>query len=323
MKNINIKFAITLICLAVVLFLATWVIFSCTPTAYADSEVEVVLAPVSNLKDNATAGVSTLKLNHKGTSEDIYIPESYYIKDIRKIEFLADFYSVSYCDTEFYYMGTDLKTTTVSFADGVNPSPDVRLTLKDDVTATIEGALVTNDYTIKLIGYNQSGTQVYVRATINDNSYYGFVPVDSFKPFTVPYHPIAQAERDELIADIPEPVIPGGDIVPNTSLALRIILIIGIAVPAVIIALLLFKPTKSTKRMLNNKRKDEYDYDDPRRRDRADDLYSGRDRADDLYSGRDRADDRYADRRDNYDDRYAPRRNDRYDDRYDNDRYNR
>lgn len=307
MKNINIKFAITLICLAVVLFLATWVIFSCTPTAKAGSEVEVVLAPVSNLKNNATAGVSTLKLNHKGTSEDIYIPESYYIKDIRKIEFLADCYSVSYCDDEFYYMGTDLQTTVVSFNDGVSTSPDVRLTLKDGTTAMVEGNVITNEYTIKLVGYNQNATQVYVRATINDNSYYGFVSIDSFLPFTVPYHPIAQAEREQLIADIPEPIVPGGDIVPNTSLALRIILIIGIAVPAVIIALLLFKPTKSTKRMLNNKRKDEYDYDDPRRRDRADDRY----------------DDKYADRRPDYDDRYAPRRDDRYDDRYDNDHYNR
>lgn len=317
MKNINVKFAITLICLAVVLFLATWVIFSCTPTAYADSEVEVVLAPVSNLKDNATAGVSTLKIRSYDIDDDIYIPESYYLSNPVEVPGRQDRYFVDYCGTQFVLVDANLQTTTISFAEGVSPNPDVRLTLKDDVTAMVEGTLVTNEYTIKLVGYNQSGTQVYVRAMLNDGSLYGFVPVDSFKPFTVPYHPIAQAERDELIADIPEPVVPSGDIVPNTSLALRIILIIGIAVPAVIIALLLFKPTKSTKRMLNNKRKDEYDYDDPRRRDRADDRYSNRD---DRYPNRD---DRYADHRPDYDDRYAPRRDDRYDDRYDNDRYNR
>ncbi len=311
MKNINIKFAITLICLAVVLFLATLVIFSCTPIAKADSEIEVAQAPVSNLKGNEFAGVSTLKLNRSDTPEDIYIPESYYVTDIQKMEFLENGYSVRYCDENFYYIGSPLQTATVSFKEGVSTNPDVRLMLKDGVNVTVQGAVLTNEYTIKLIGYNQDASQVYVRATINDHSYYGFAPIDSFQPFNVPYHPIAQAERDKLATDIPEPTIPGGDIVPNTSLALRVILIIGIAVPAVIIALLLFKPSKSTKRILNNKRKDEYDYDDPRRRNRADDRYA------------DRRDDRYAPRDERYDNRndYGDRYDDRYDDR--NNRYGR
>lgn len=316
MKNINIKFAITLVCLAVVLFLATLVIFSCTPIAKAESEVEVVLAPVSNLKDNAYAGVSTLKIRSYDIDEDIYIPESYYLSNPSKVPGRKDRYFVDYCGTQFVLEDADLQTTTVSFAESVSPNPDVRLTIKDDATVTVEGTTITNDYTIKLVGYNHDGSQIYVRATLNDGSLYGFVPTDSFVPFNVPYHPIAQAEREELLADIPEPIIPGGEIVPNTSLALRVILIIGIAVPAVIIALLLFKPSKSTKRMLNNKRKDEYDYDDPRRRDRADDRYSPRD---DRYPNNDdrdidRRDDRYSNR--DYDDRYAPRRDDRYDDRY-------
>lgn len=78
----------------------------------------------------------------------------------------------------------------------------------------------------------------------------------------------------------PAPDPEKGDIIPNTSLALRIILIIGIAVPAIIIAILLFKPSKNDRTqgksvMRSERRKNDFDYDSSRTY--RDDRYDSRD----------------------------------------------
>lgn len=104
---------------------------------------------------------------------------------------------------------------------------------------------------------------------LDGDALFGFAPRDSFEDFVVPYHPITQAERDRLINSKPAPDPEKGDIIPNTSLALRIILIIGIAVPAIIIAILLFKPSKNDRTqgksvMRSERRKNDFDYDSSR-----------------------------------------------------------
>lgn len=97
---------------------------------------------------------------------------------------------------------------------------------------------------------------------------------------------------------------------PEDNNIVRIILIVGIVVPALIIIVLLFKPN-------NPKNKSSYDYNRNRGFDGGASPYdSQRDRYDERdYYRNDRYDDR--DRRDRYDerDRYDRRRDDRYDDR--------
>lgn len=198
--------------------------------AYADSTQNVLIAPVSNLEGNAYAIASTLELTNG--DDTFLIPESYYITDISSKAVVPQYYQVKYCGMDFYFKAeTRPSTSTVTFQDGVSPSPDLRLTLKAE-SLQLSGVEITADYTIKFLGYHTTdSTQICVVAMLDGDALFGFAPRDSFEDFVVPYHPITQAERDRLINSKPAPDPEKGDIIPNTSLALRIILIIGIAVP--------------------------------------------------------------------------------------------
>ncbi len=284
--------------------------------AYADSTQEVLVAPVSNLEGNAYAGASTLCLMH--ANDKFYIPESYYIY-LSGASNIGQYYPVVYCgfNQDFYYASETTPTCSpVVFADGVSPFPDVRLTLKDE-SLTFNGLEINSDYTIKFLGYHtEDADLIYIVAMLDGSTYFGFASLDSFEEFVVPYHPIAQAERDRLIASKQKPDPDKGDIIPNTSLALRIVLIIGIAVPAIIIAILLFKPSKNDRSqgksvMRKERRRDEFDYDSARTYreggydSRYDTRYDSR-RSDPRYDSQDeqRHDSRYDSRPD---DRYDPR----------------
>lgn len=279
--------------------------------AYADSTQEVLVAPVSNLEGNAYAVASALELTNG--DDTFLIPESYYISEISQKTAVPQYYQVKYCGMNFYFKAESRpQTSTVTFSDGVSLSPDVRLTLTAE-SLSLSGIEITSDYTIKFLGYHPTDTtQIYVVAMFDGSSYCGFASRDSFEEFAVPYHPIAQAERDRLIASKPEPDPDKGDIIPNTSLALRIVLIIGIAVPAIIIAILLFKPSKNDRSqgksvMRKERGRNEFDYDSTRTY-REDDRYDSRydSRRDPRYDSQDdqRRDSRYDSRPD---DRYDPR----------------
>lgn len=105
------------------------------------------------------------------------------------------------------------------------------------------------------------------------------------------------------------PVIDGGNFTSNTSVGLRIVIIIGIAIPAILIVILLFKPSKNERRYSKNsvrsgRGRDDFDYDDSRsyrRRERDERDERDYDRRDDRDYRSDRRDDRDYDRR--YDDR--------------------
>lgn len=237
---------------------------------YADSTQEVVYAPVSDLENNEYAGASSIVLMTIDETP-FYIPESYYVSDVtRKI---ADYYQVNYCgfsDTFYIKSESAPKTTSVTFQDGVALSPDVRLTIKEGINIILDGKMLTNEYTIKLLGYHtEDASQIFIVASYNNEHVFGFANIGSFDNFVVPYHPIAQAERDELIASKFTPDPDSGDIIPNTSLSLRVILIIGICVPAIIIAFLLFKPSKAERTqgkntLRKNRNRGDFDYDCPR-----------------------------------------------------------
>lgn len=298
-----------IIIVCALLALISAVLFTPADIALADTTVEVVKAPVSNLEGNATAGKSTIKIYDGSTP--FYIPESYFIFIKEKVG-PTEYYYVEYANQSFYIHEEDIIATTQISNTETDLYPDVRLTLKSDVVVTLGSTTITNDYTIKLLGYNEDATQIYVIATLNNSPVSGFISIDSFEAFSVPYQKKTQAERDALLAAKEEPLFPiGGNLTPNTSVALRIIIIIGIAVPTVLIVLLLFKPSKNEKRYAKNSVKssrgrDDLDYDDSR-------SYRRRDERD--YDDRD---DRNYDRRDRRDDRDYDRRYDRdYDDRDD------
>lgn len=268
MKKVALIIPSIVLCVALALTVLAGVLLPCT-IAYAASEKDVVLATVSNLEGNEYPLASTIALYNE--SEGFYIPESYYVTDVvqrQAINYI--YYTVQYCGQEFLCQdGTLPAASKVAFDDGVSPYPDVTLTIASE-SIDLKGTAVTNDYTIKFLGYHLTdSTQIYVMATYNGEKKFGFVSKDAFSAFVVPYHPVAQAERNRILEN-KKPVEPkGGDIVPNTSLALRIVLIIGIAVPAVIIVILLFKPSKhdvsdGKNQLRRSRRKDEFDYDSSR-----------------------------------------------------------
>ncbi|MDE5600974.1 MAG: hypothetical protein K2J16_00565 [Clostridia bacterium] len=310
--------------------------------AKADSTVTVIKAPVSNLEDNAYAGKSTIMVFDKNNIQFFYIPESYYLCSPVDPNANSPFesthsiyYDINYCDIgdTFCLCNTDLHTpyelpatTQITVSEGESLFPDVRLTLKGDEEVELGSSIITNDFTIKLLGYNEDGSEVYASATYNGISKYGFIPVDSLEPFTVPYQQRAQTERDTLLAAKNKPVLPNGSFTPpdNSSVALRVVLVIGIAIPSIIIVLLLFKPSKDEKRYaktsVRRERNDRIDYDEPRDSRRHSNYHYEYDDEREYDRGYSRRDRDY-DRRDDYDrgydrdDRYnRPRRD--YDERY-------
>lgn len=268
MKKVAMLISSIVLCVALALAILAGVLLPCS-IVYAASEKDVVLATISNLEGNEYPVASTVALYLEG--DGFYIPESYYVTYVKKVTAIdITYYTVTYCGKEFSCKDSSLPSVSkVSFDDGISPYPDVTLTIVGE-SLVLNGNTVTNDYTIKFLGYHLTdGAQIFVMATYDGNTVYGFAQKDAFNTFVVPYHPIAQAERERIISSKLPPEPKSGDIVPNTSLALRIVLIIGIALPAVIIVVLLFKPSKNDvsggkNQLRRARKKDEFDYDSSR-----------------------------------------------------------
>ncbi len=307
MKKSVIKFS-SVIFVCFLILAAGSMIFIPSEIAAADSTVEVIEAAVSNLESNATAGKSALKIVSPTNDKAIYIPESYFLQ--YEGIYAGDIHKVTYAGETFYYQGEPtLKQITV--ADDELLSPDVTLKLKEGADVKIGIFQLTDEYTIKFLGFNETGTEIYVSAIRDGNSpILNFIPADCVETFTIPYQRKAQIARDELLASKEDPpVIDGGNFTSNTSVGLRIVIIIGIAIPAILIVILLFKPSKNERRYSKNsvrsgRGRDDFDYDDSRsyrRRERDERDEREYDRRDDRDYRSDRRDDRDYDRR--YDDR--------------------
>lgn len=319
MKKVLAKTCI-IVMLAALVFLAAFICVHQTNIAFAEDTVKVVKASAGNLASNAYAGKSAVKIYYGDNA--FYIPESYFVQ-VKKQLGPSGYYSVSYCGEEFY-IESGFDSETISVSENENLSPDVRLTLKSDVNLMINNKSITNDYTIKLLGYSEDGNEIFASATLNGDTIYGFIPKSYLEAFNVPYQKRAQAKREAILSAKTTPEISDGNISPNTSLALRIVLIIGITVPAVIIVILLFKPSKDdrrrSKRAVRRERGGDIDYDESRSyrhsNDRYDDYdrrpYDRREGYDRSYDRNDR--DRDYDRDRSYDRGYDP------DDRYYDDR---
>ena len=229
-------------------------------------------------------------------------------------------------DTAFYVNATDLEpswvldSATVEIPD--SPTPQVTLTAVADASywdSWLRGD--PENYTFALVGYTDSSKSgVYFIATPKSGSlrFYDDAPLDAFTAFTVPLHSDDAARLEQLqAAQVPE---GDGTIEPPDlgSDSIRIALIIGMAVPVVIIALLLFKPSRAKggdrKELRRGGRRpaaSPVDYD----RDRS--YGDGRDRYERGYRDYERNDYYEREARRDYDRGYDDRRNDYpdYDDR--------
>ncbi|MBQ9276352.1 MAG: hypothetical protein IJ226_02010 [Clostridia bacterium] len=326
--------AVLIVSIAVAVILLTALcIYVPAFTAYADDEQAeetittmcIKIAP-SDLEHNAYSSPTTVAVKDFDTDETIfYLPDSYFLTGVvyRKIaKFDFEYYEFSYAglDTSKWYIdySETLSVESVTFTADETPFPDIRLTLID-TGATIyldNDTVLTNEYTIKFIGFNETGDEFYISATKDGVTKYAMVGKTLFTDSYIPYQARTQEAREQLLKEIAA-TPKAGDIVPNTSKTLRIILIIGICIPAALIVILLFKPTRgSQKRTLARERgRDEFDYDERReyRRDRYDDRRDARDdRRDDRRDYRDdRRDDYRDDRRDYRDERRDDYRDDR------------
>lgn len=246
--------------------------------AYAETVSKTVIkAMVSNLEGNEFAAASAVRVLEQDGTRKFFMPESYFL--VVEGHVADSYYSVEYAGAKFYVAMNDLALvpSEENFDADEVLSPDVKLTLAEGVdVASIEGMdaqlkKMDPSYEIKFLGYGENDQEglIYIMATpAEGKSIFGFIPASAFEEFHVPYQARAQAERDELIAqkEALQPAPGPGDLpAPTGSLALKIILIIGISLPALIIVILLFVPSSrgSYVRKTRGASSDGRDYDDP------------------------------------------------------------
>lgn len=103
------------VCLAVCVLVCVLVLLPLS-VAQADSSMSVVVAPVSNLEGNATAGASSIKL--MGDYE-FYIPESYYLTNVKRA--FDNYYAATYCGFEFFLSRSPLRKRPPSLSKTAYP----------------------------------------------------------------------------------------------------------------------------------------------------------------------------------------------------------
>ena len=294
--------------------------------ALADDAVSYVYIAPADLKNNEFAGQTQVAVKDNGNGETLfYLVESYYYPVVKQITLGTTYYTLDIQGVDAVVMADDtmIIDTLPSGANADNILPQ-NLLLKEGITLSIKGQTVdTRDgWTVKLIGVND--VNFFVQCSKDDITVCGSALKDNFTSSNVQYHPIALAEREGLLNQTPDNGTIGGNNSTDKSVILRIVLIIGIAVPAIIIAIMIFKPGRASERSnydrhaMRTRREEEMDYDRDRSYDRERD-YSRRQPYDDRNYRDDRGyDNRYDDRRDRgYDDRRRDDRDDRGYDRYD------
>lgn len=282
--------------------------------AVADDTISYVYVAPADLKNNEYAGQSTVEVKDNDSGDTLfYLIESYYYPVKKTVALGTTYYSLQIEGTNAVIVdGTNIIDALPQNATEENALPS-NLLLKDGITFSIgEHNIDTrNGWTVKLIGVN--GDDFFVQASKDDVVVCGLSAKSNFTSSNVAYHPIDLAKREGLIGATPDGEVDG-DKGSNKSLILRIVLIIGIAIPAIIIAIMIFKPGRASARTnydrhaMRTRREEEIDYDRDRSYDRERD-YSRRA----SYDDRDYRDRYERDRDDRRDDRN--RRDDRYDDR--------
>lgn len=304
MKNF-LKISALIVVLTLALTLSLGIICYSADVAYADNEVLYAYAAPSDLAANETAGASRVAVydQYDGTVM-FYLIESYYypVKTL--------FYTTDLVGLGIDGLNGNIKLEELPSAPATNSAVSAENALPSAINTVgniaIDGTIINSaeGWTVKPIGI--LGDDFFVQAMKDSTTVFGLAPKTSFTETTIKYHPIAQAERNALIAEAPANDDNSNatvDAPAKTSTALRVVLIIGIAIPAVIIAILLFKPNRNErgyddKREMRRRERDSVDYDRDREyRERED--YDRRPDYDREYRERGRRDDDYD--RDRYD----------------------
>ncbi len=308
------KISAMILVLTVALTLTLGLISYSSSVAFADdNDLYAYVAP-SNLTGSECAEKSAVPV-YPTTGIKIamfYLIESYYYPVV-ETNFTNEIMMLDLDGLDAYIDVKDLPTAPArnSAVSSDNALPSA---INTNGGVQIGGVTVNSaeGWTVKPIGLTDDG--FFVQAMKDSQIVFGAAPKTAFIQNAIPYHPIAQAERDSLVAETPadesEESVSSSS---KSSVALRVVLIIGIAIPAVIIAILLFKPRRNDrsyddKREMRKREQVDYDRDreyherdDVRRRDYDDDYYRGyNDDRDyrDRYSDRD-----YRDRDRDYRDR--------------------
>ncbi len=279
--------------LAAAFIFAAALLFAPQTASAADGATQYIMQNPSDgeLLANASPSVSEIEVFDISKKIIFRIPKSYYLKITG--DAFGDYYIVNipFIDTDFYVDNSNVQNmlhTGVSFASEGTAYPsasELNINLKDGVSVMLtDGTTVTSSrengqnggYTIKYLGeYPQSvgetATENRILAAFKKGGEekFGYISKSDVLDYKLPYQANAEARRNQLIAEQNKPdtgITDGGNIVPNTSKTLRIILIVGITVPAVLIVILLFKPSKRAdnydKRAMKKRRSpDEFDYD--------------------------------------------------------------
>lgn len=301
-------FARTTLAFILALVLATACILFVPEDVANAAEQKYAYAAPSNLEGNTYAGASAVPVRDGETEAVVfYLIESYYYPVTKT----GALYVVDIDGLNAYINTSEMSAEPAAYdsVTAANALPSqILITGSDGITLDGTAVSSADGWTVRLVGLN--GTDVFVKAVKDDAVLYGSAPSSAFNSFNINYHEIAQAERDGLLSAVPDDSSEvGASGSGNQSKALRIVLIIGIIIPAVIIAILLFKPSRGDyDRRPGRQRKSEprsdYDRDRrPRDYDRGDEYPDGRRYPDEYSDGR-----RYPDRRP--DDRRYP------DDRY-------
>ena len=246
--------------LALVMFALTLTACGFAPasegTAYAAGhDLYICISPSDDvLAGSETATASDVPALFSGSGTAFRLVESYYYP----VSVIRSAGSEIYAMGGLYIRPDDLPANAVvtplpedATAENALPS----LSLKTGETVMLFNYLTVNadddTYTLRYLGRSEEDPDniVFLAEYGVQQSACGEAAADKFEPFSADWHPVAQARRAELLApEDPEPDIADGDLTGGEpSDALRVILIIGIAVPALIIVLLIFKPVSGDK----------------------------------------------------------------------------
>ena len=246
---------VTIFCLAIAV-LAFSVAFESTDVAYADEDYFYV----PQEPQNKIAVSSTIEFSNTDGTGLFYIPESYYIKFLGDN---SDSISVSYMGLEGTIkknLGLDKKSITAISKKTITESnayPNIQLTTSEEnISYTnmndVETSVAANTVKVYFMGEAKDGTNIYIKFVTDDSTFYGYTNKSIFGSYTLS---ASQEVIDAIDKANTSPIAKSTN--TNNSKALRVVLIIGLIIPAVVIALLIFIPKKSEQydkaRMHGNK----------------------------------------------------------------------
>ncbi|MDR2634663.1 MAG: hypothetical protein LBC13_01635, partial [Clostridiales bacterium] len=259
------------------------------------------------------------------------LPESYFVKLIDDMtdDEEAPYYYVEYGGKSGLVFVSDLKGAAPAANATVaeyGESPSIKLRINSAVTArgydavNLKPAAETeiknsSDLTFSYLGKHTINGAAFLFVKNDLTKEYLYISETAFAAFTLPAHKVTQDRiiaEEEQKTDKNKPIgdVPGTNS-PSKSLkdddVLRYLIIAGISVPALLIFILMFKPSKHGKRDSYNRDHDRRNsrYDDRRRYEDDRRTYSRRDDRDYEYEDYDRRYDRrgynrYRDSRNDY-----------------------